>query len=316
MIKIERYQKKVGDMLNDMPLEINFTKIKSGIKWPRVYIQSWIHGGEVTHWIIHRLYQYLKESSFKWEIIFCPLANPLAWLQRVYFNTAGKFNFLDGKDWNRHYPGDKEKGLPGRIANVLFKEASASDLVIDLHTSRWSEPFNIIFSEKYLELAKTTDIKYTYFPKIDDSKKYAYSTTLSGLLTAKDIDNITIECGSHDSYNINNIKSVVESLKNLLKAKGVLDWEISNNVENHYCYNSYDVYHAPVSGIGRLLVDIGSNLKKNEDLYLINDTVNLDKEIIIKSKEDIHVLKCLPTHNVFCGDEVMMAVQLDKVIDF
>jgi uncharacterized protein len=76
-----------------------------------VYIQGGMHGGEITYWIFHRFYQELLNQTLLKQVTLVPIANPFSWQQRSYFYTAGKFSFIDGKDWLWSFPG-KFDGTP------------------------------------------------------------------------------------------------------------------------------------------------------------------------------------------------------------
>jgi predicted deacylase len=46
----------------------------------------------------------MQNSLLCGKIIIVPIANPLSWMQRVHYTTIGKYDFYDGKDWNRNFP--------------------------------------------------------------------------------------------------------------------------------------------------------------------------------------------------------------------
>ena len=43
--------------------------------------QSGIHGGEITYWVQHKLFKFLKENLKAGEVTLIPCANPAAWEQ-------------------------------------------------------------------------------------------------------------------------------------------------------------------------------------------------------------------------------------------
>ena len=71
----------------------------------KIYIQAGLHGGETAQWSLKRLHDDLLNNLQSGEVCIVPYANPLGWLQRTYYSTAGKFSAMDGRDINRLFPG-------------------------------------------------------------------------------------------------------------------------------------------------------------------------------------------------------------------
>ena len=67
----------------------------------KVYIQAGLHGGETAQWSLKLLHDFLLNNLQSGEVCIIPYANPLGWLQRTYYATAGKFSAIDGRDINR-----------------------------------------------------------------------------------------------------------------------------------------------------------------------------------------------------------------------
>src|SRR5215470_4670112 len=153
-IKIAKSKLHIGTHVSGISLDVLKYEINSGLSGKILYIQSGIHGGEVTHWVIHELFKFLREGLKRGKVIIVPFANPVAWMQRTYFYTHGKFDMYSGADWNRDFPGNSAGGLGERIAAILFREASESDFALDLHTSRDSIPFAMFSDMAYLDYVK------------------------------------------------------------------------------------------------------------------------------------------------------------------
>ncbi|MCA9383257.1 succinylglutamate desuccinylase/aspartoacylase family protein, partial [Candidatus Dojkabacteria bacterium] len=102
------------------PITINAYEYSNGVSGPTLYLQGGVHGGEVTLWVLKQLVTKLQNYKIKGNIVIIPIANPVAWGQRTYFSTNGKFDFYMGKDWNRSYPGNMDGTLSQRISSVGF----------------------------------------------------------------------------------------------------------------------------------------------------------------------------------------------------
>jgi predicted deacylase len=310
MNKSEDFILTAGNSISGGQNVINGYRFTRGIG-PSVYIQGGTHGGEVTFLIFHLLNSFLKENT-AWEgiVTLVPIANPYSWQQRIHYTTIGKFNFYDGKDWNRSFPGNKDGSTAERWAHTLFQEAGKHDLVIDLHTSRQSLPFLIISREDLIqEMLQVGTIPIYVAPK------------MNGNFPLPDaIDNIgkkglTIECGSHDSMDLQNINKCFEALLNLLRINGVLKDQVSLPESTHaFYFKKYDTYFAPDSGCVDYVHALGQEITRGELLYRIYPTGRFGEVLNITAKEDCIIMKYQPTHIAWAGDEVVTVVNLsDKI---
>ena len=79
---------------------------------PVVYIQSSIHGAEVQgNVVIYQLIQALKDQQIAGEIILVPNCNPIGTNIKAGEYTLGRFDPVNGTNWNRGYFYDEEKVL-------------------------------------------------------------------------------------------------------------------------------------------------------------------------------------------------------------
>ncbi len=292
---------KVGTDISGSDIEIVYHKISHGKPGRKIYIQGGIHGGEVTIWIFERLYKFLTENEFDGEVVLVPIANPISWRQRVYFNTNGKFDLYLGKDWNRNFPGKEEGSLGERIAHHLTTLASECDLVIDLHTARRSVPFNIFFREEDLQYNDFIGLEFNELKNINSESLGEYAGTLSFNLIKQNKDSFTIECGSHDSFEQENVEAVTIGLINLI-------YNRKNKPKQAFLYDSLKKYYARDGGFILLQKQLKEQYKKGDVLYKIINPANL-RAIDIFAEEDGVVFKISPTHICYPGDEVVQIIE-------
>lgn len=77
---------------------------------PTVYIQSSIHGSEVQgNVVIYQLMQYLKQLQIAGEIILVPNCNPVGTNIKAGEYTLGRFDPVNGTNWNRGYYYDPDR---------------------------------------------------------------------------------------------------------------------------------------------------------------------------------------------------------------
>jgi predicted deacylase len=184
-MQYNKEQYRIGESPSGLDITIFkhlFTSQKDG---KTIYIQGGIHGGEITFWIFNELFKYLEQDTFTGKVILVPIANPIAWNQRIYFYNPGKFSFHNGKDWNRNFPGNKLGNLGERISATISKFVLDADLVIDLHTSRKSIPFTFTLSEKNLEITQRLKIKYNYLIDTDEKSNASLGKNSFGFLLGK-----------------------------------------------------------------------------------------------------------------------------------
>jgi uncharacterized protein len=71
---------------------------------PKVYIQSSIHGAEVQgNVVIYHLVQWLKNLPIRGEIVLVPNCNPVGTNIKAGEYTLGRFDPVNGTNWNRGY---------------------------------------------------------------------------------------------------------------------------------------------------------------------------------------------------------------------
>lgn len=87
-------------------------RLSTGQPGPTVYIQSSIHGAEVQgNVVIYQLIQALKSQAIAGEIILVPNCNPVGTNIKAGEYTLGRFDPVNGTNWNRGYFYDKDKVL-------------------------------------------------------------------------------------------------------------------------------------------------------------------------------------------------------------
>lgn len=172
-----------------------------------VYLQSGMHGWEVTIRVLMQLMQNIKNWKYTdiWFTIV-PLANPLARNQIVYYATLWKFSFIDWKDPNRSFPWQNNWSYAQRLAYTLSQISSNCDTIIDLHTSRDSIPF-AIFHWEDLNLIQSLWMEYNHIVTAAE-----YMDSLTWYMHSQGKVAFTMECWSHDEYDEEKINDVVESL--------------------------------------------------------------------------------------------------------
>jgi hypothetical protein len=218
MIKKNHGSVSIGALTAGVDVKIEYSTLESENPWPIVHIQGWMHGGELTFPIIKRLFEELQTSLLCGKIVFVPIANPFSWLQRIHYTTIGKYDFYDGKDWNRNFPWNAEGSLAERVAIALASLSESAEYIVDLHTSRNSVPFGIVcetsikneiidlFPCDFIQLIKQNNTDFTWYT--------------TGLWKKS----ICLECGPHDTINTEYNDSIVHILLSGLSKLWMIDY--------------------------------------------------------------------------------------------
>ena len=101
---------------------------------PKVYIQGALHADEIPGMIAaQRLIEHLKPLDeaglINGEIIVVPVANPIGLGQTLLGSSVGRFDFMDGGNFNRGFP-DLADGLAQRIERTLGLDEAENVAII------------------------------------------------------------------------------------------------------------------------------------------------------------------------------------------
>ena len=307
-MKIERKKLNIGYSIDGHRISIPYYEIKGKKKEPSVYIQGGIHGGELTYFIFHELIKQLKKMKVKGSITLVPICNPYSWMQKIHYYTIGKFSFYNGRDFNRNFPGVKNGTSIERLAWYLTNLAKKSKFSIDLHTTSRSKPYLIISlkEKEYLKMAKAINMPYTLSLDLEELKRRGGGMCFTDSQIKKGKKSLGFECGSHDSFNYENIRLIIEGLINTLSYFEVIETRKKNKKKRtNYLITKLKKYSAPTSGFVEYLVDFEKAFKKGKVLYRLYPSHNVLEIKNIKAKEDGIVFRQANTNIVREGDLVL-----------
>lgn len=308
-MQITKAQLNVGTNIVGNPLDIHYYTLKAGKTGKRVYIQSGIHGGEITYWVQHRLFNFLKDNMASGEVVMVPFASPASWEQRSYFYTFGKFDLYDGKDFNSHFPGKADGSLHQRVCHALANLAYGSDLALDLHTARDSLPYCIYTKEAYGHLVKEMGLKYNY---LDAEIMPDTAGSFDAAMDPAGIENLCIECGSHDEHDAGKAEQIYQGILRLLANLGIIDKKHTIPAPAEcYFFADHKKIVAPDSGFVRYDTELGETFRKGDRLFTLHRTAELGSELAELAREDGVVYKRTPTHIYRVGDDTLHYVPLD-----
>lgn len=292
---------------------INYFTYEYGQGDKKLYIQGGVHGGETTYYIFNELHNFLlkHEKSLQGKILLAPMINPVAWSQRIYYYTIGKFDLYKGADWNRSYPG-AETTMSARNSRIIYDIAKEYKVCIDLHTARISKPYTIFHDKKILPLLKIFGLPYNFFIDVNDIKNIKYKGMFSKVFGKR---GFTCECGSHDNFDLENIEEVLNGIKRLLIYLNLLsDTNIclpSNRVS--YLFNKVFVLYSEASGFVKYNTAPRKKFENGQSLCTILDSSQLGKTIAVKAPYEGVMFELAKSSIVWTGDELFRVINKNDI---
>jgi len=108
-------------------LNVPVYKISDGLPGPKVYIQSSIHGAEVQgNVVIYHLLKALQNTKVYGEVTLVPNCNPVGTNIKAGEYTLGRFDPVNGTNWNRGYHYDHQAAMT--FAGTVTPEESVESI--------------------------------------------------------------------------------------------------------------------------------------------------------------------------------------------
>lgn len=108
-------------------MNVPLYRFKGKTNGPKVYIQSSIHGAEVQgNVVIYHLIQTLKNTEICGEVILVPNCNPVGTNIKAGEYTLGRFDPVNGTNWNRGYYFDEQR--VHEFADTVSNEESLTSI--------------------------------------------------------------------------------------------------------------------------------------------------------------------------------------------
>jgi predicted deacylase len=129
---------------------------KSGAR-PAVYIQAALHADEIPGMIcatvLRRLLQEAEaDGAIAGEVVLVPVANPIGLSQDVLGNPLGRFDLVDGGNFNRNFP-SFGKALAERVGDALGRDEAANITLVRAALARLIEEHPATTAAEHLKKA-------------------------------------------------------------------------------------------------------------------------------------------------------------------
>ena len=287
-------------------------RVTSDTDGPVVWITACGHGDEVGGIIIvHEIFKKLRAGLLRGTVHAFPLMNPMG------LDTTSRNITISREDLNRLFPGNEQGTLGERIAQLIFKNITATrpSLVLDLHND-WikSMPYIVIDTEPPEGSGDSYEQSVQFSRQAGlccIRETEALKNTLTYTLMQHGIPALTLEMGEPYIVNEENIKYGVQSIWNMLANLGMVAeqdkpfiYPMPPRYREGMILNYSDKPYSTQSGIVRFLVAVGSLVKAGQPIARIVNAFGKHLETM-RALEDAIVLGHSDSSVVFPGMHVM-----------
>ncbi len=232
---------------------------------PRLFVSAAIHGDELNGVeIVRRLLRLPVLRYLHGTLICVPIVNVHGCIQRSRY-------LPDGRDLNRVFPGSDKGSLAARLAHVFMeKVVKGSDYGIDLHTGAGHRA-NLPQIRAWLDDARTETLARAFgAPVIINSD--LRDGSLRQAVREAGIPILVYEAGEALRFDEVAIRGGVKGIVATMRAIGMLSppKRRSGSIEPALA-RSTSWIRAPASGVLRVLVRLGTKVRKDDLLGYVAD---------------------------------------------
>lgn len=255
-----------------MPMQVLHGK-KPG---PALFVSAAIHGDEINGVeIIRRLLKMKFLNKLRGTFIAVPIVNVYGFLNRSRY-------LPDRRDLNRSFPGSKQGSLTGRLAHLFMEEVvKHCTHGIDLHTGAFHRANlpqirGALDDKETLRLAKAFGTPIMVHSDFRDG-------SLRQLARESGLTTLLYEGGESLRFDEVAIRAGVKGILNVMRTIGMLKAlpERQPVFEPVIALNSQWV-RAPISGLLRSMVPLGSRVERNQELGTLSDPFG-EREVAIRA---------------------------------
>ena len=263
-----------GEWLN-LPVEV----VHGAFRGPVVWMSGAIHGDELDGVeIIRRVLEHLKPTKLAGTVLAVPVVN--------VFGFAAESRYLpDRRDLNRSFPGNANGSMAGRLAHLFMEEIVArSDYGLDFHCGS-DDRINLPQIRANLEHAQTKRLAKAFAPPVIIHGKPP-AGSLRQVAGDRGVPTLVYEGGEAGRFTRSAIRHGVEGALRFMKAAGMIA-EAPGVDYTPLQARSSGWVRAPRSGIFRIDVELGDEVKTREKLGSVTELMGRDPEPIRASSKGI-----------------------------
>ena len=263
----------------NMPIEVVHGR-KTG---PTLVVCAAIHGDELNGVeIIRRLRTLKSVNRISGTLVLVPVVNLFGFIHQSRY-------LPDRRDLNRCFPGSERGSLASRMAHLFFNEIIVkASHIIDLHTAAVNRE-NLPQVRAALELPGVREMATGFsIPVIIDSGLIENSLRAEAGRLGTPV--ITYEAGEALRLSEHAIVSGVRGIVNVMRTLGMLPKSRARRARAEpYIAIAKSWFRAPMGGMFRPLVNLGSHVQKDDTLGVITSPFSEHEELLLAPNNGIVV---------------------------
>ncbi len=245
--------------------------IASGLKpGPVLWVQGCIHGTEVGGTLgLLRFLNGLDLRSMRGSVVAVMLANPHA------FRAGARNTPYDGENLNRVFPGGRNAGTTGQMADTLLSNAlRVADAVVDLHSGgdRSIVPFYALYWNDGSPAAAraATLARAAATPDIWASTDRWLGGAMLAKATERGTPALIVECGGGGQVRDSDIGNFAAALAGIARALGIVPGAAPEQAQ-YRVYDDARLVYSTRGGVFHAAVESGAIVDKDAVLGQIVD---------------------------------------------
>ncbi len=314
---VVRQRVPVGQLGDGTPVTLPVIVIGGKDDGPTIYLQSGIHGDEVTGIeVLRGILTRVSPSELSGTIVAVPTANPPAFISKTRgFSLEERGPF----DMNRVFPGSAHGVLSERIAHALFHEfVMKADFTVDFHSALAGcniHPFVYVDPadnesgtlDVRVRMAHAFGTELVYYKK--RGSKLGTSVMTGALSTQGDLHKkpvLMAELGEAQRITWDMVGRSVDGGLNMLRELGMLAGKPVATKEPRK-FSTIGLVHTDEAGLLHPKVTLGQEVRKGQLLGEVVD-VFTHKAHPVAAPSDGVVLRVMLNSPVMSGAEVFWVV--------
>jgi predicted deacylase len=314
---VVRERVPIGALGDGTPLSLPVIIVGGKDDGPTIYLQSGIHGDEVTGVeLLRGILVRLKPEEVHGTVVAVPTANPPAFITRTrgfVLEERGPF------DVNRTFPGSKTGVLSERIAYALFHEfVLKADYTVDFHSAlRGCNIYPFVYVDPAddetgtlavrIRMAQAFGTDLAYYKK--RGAKLGTSVMTGSLTTQADQQKkpvLTAEMGEAERISWDVVERGVEGGVNMLREIEILAGKVVNPKEQRK-FSTIGMVISEHAGLFHPKVRLGEEVRKGQRLAEVVDVYTHQSHTVTAPNDGV-VLRLMLTSPVMVGAELVWVV--------
>lgn len=256
------------------PMSLPVHVIHGRQEGPVLFLSAAIHGDEINGIEIIRRVRHTKAlDRLKGTLVCVPIVNVYGFINHTRY-------LPDRRDLNRSFPGSVDGSLAGRLAHLFATEVvDRCTHGIDLHTGA-NHRVNLPHVRANLDHEESARLARAFgAPVIVDASLRDGSLREYGM--ERGLPMLLYEAGEGLRFDALSIRGGVRGILNVMRELGMLPHRPAKKIVKVIEARSSQWVRAPVSGLLRVEVPMGSRVKRGQVLGRIADAIGDNEQAVV-----------------------------------